>query len=992
MAPEQILGRRRDQGPWTDLYAVGCLAWRLFTGEPPYEEGSNEAIFGAHLNEPLPEFDPRLGVPEGLEEWLGGMLAKDPLRRFQRAADAAHALREIAKHADAFGSGDWGDPAALDPLKTTTVDVALEEGSVGEPSGLGIAESDFELDRLHQGSGEGSGAIGRWKTPPIPEQWGRDISELEERRLRGTGLGLFGLRRIPVVDRREERQQLWDALRDAAGRDRPRAVVLHGETGLGKSRLAEWLVRRSHELGAAAVFHATHEGTGSRRDGLAPMLGRHFRCIGLDEESIVGRLERLYEIIGLEGSRARHDMRGLARMMSRGEQVTGLAGFQTPADRHGAFARLFHHLGKYRPVLLWLEDADRGPETLKFIRYLLQEARPDLPVAIVLTASSGVFNTNGIAAAAIEAIGDHERGDWLEVGPLGREHQERLVGDILGLEPEIAADVARRTEGNPMFAIQLVGDWVERGILSLSEQGFTLEAEAEAEIPDDIHELWTLRVEQALDQLDDRRRQPARRALEWAAAFGTGVAEREWRAIAEEVGLEQPSSLVDTLAGRGLAQLRDDGWRFVHGLLCESLERGAREAGRWRDHHAGCVRILEELADDSTPGVARRLAEHVLASGDRRAGLDYLLRAARRSLQAAEYEQTRELLDRHRRLLEEFDGAEAQRADVQNQIIRAELLGNAGETVRGLERAEQAVERAEREGWTDVLGEALRLRASLGRETGGLDEAFEDARRALAVFGEAADEEGTARTHYILGRIEQVRGHTDRAEEHYVEALTWFDGRGNRSMKALVTCDIGYIFITREDWRRARRALKVALTISRELGNSKIAAKCWNRLGEVARFERDWTRARECYRQAEQLFQAPRNQHVTNLNLAFVELADGHYSEAESVLVLLERSFASTGIHYPQVMLGLACCSAAFEEWEAWDERFGAAVASLRDSKMAHPDLPWLAEKNARLTLEAGDHQRTRRACAMAAHQWGMLGDLEKEDAMKEKLDELPAD
>ncbi|MCP4806820.1 MAG: serine/threonine protein kinase [Proteobacteria bacterium] len=31
MAPEQIEGRWRDWGPWTDLYAVGCLGWTLAT-------------------------------------------------------------------------------------------------------------------------------------------------------------------------------------------------------------------------------------------------------------------------------------------------------------------------------------------------------------------------------------------------------------------------------------------------------------------------------------------------------------------------------------------------------------------------------------------------------------------------------------------------------------------------------------------------------------------------------------------------------------------------------------------------------------------------------------------------------------------------------------------------------------------------------------------------------------------------------------------------
>ena len=34
MAPEQFTGEGRVQGPWTDLYALGCLAWELATGAP----------------------------------------------------------------------------------------------------------------------------------------------------------------------------------------------------------------------------------------------------------------------------------------------------------------------------------------------------------------------------------------------------------------------------------------------------------------------------------------------------------------------------------------------------------------------------------------------------------------------------------------------------------------------------------------------------------------------------------------------------------------------------------------------------------------------------------------------------------------------------------------------------------------------------------------------------------------------------------------------
>ena len=35
MAPEQLRGELADQGPWTDLYALGCLVWELLAGEFP---------------------------------------------------------------------------------------------------------------------------------------------------------------------------------------------------------------------------------------------------------------------------------------------------------------------------------------------------------------------------------------------------------------------------------------------------------------------------------------------------------------------------------------------------------------------------------------------------------------------------------------------------------------------------------------------------------------------------------------------------------------------------------------------------------------------------------------------------------------------------------------------------------------------------------------------------------------------------------------------
>ena len=50
MAPEQVEGRWRDHGPWTDLYGLGCLAFTLATGSPPFTGTGLLDVLNGHLH------------------------------------------------------------------------------------------------------------------------------------------------------------------------------------------------------------------------------------------------------------------------------------------------------------------------------------------------------------------------------------------------------------------------------------------------------------------------------------------------------------------------------------------------------------------------------------------------------------------------------------------------------------------------------------------------------------------------------------------------------------------------------------------------------------------------------------------------------------------------------------------------------------------------------------------------------------------------------
>ncbi len=80
MAPEQIRGG--VLGPWTDLYALGALLYRMVTGELPFPgENPLDVMTGHTRHAPVPPRELRPELPEELAELILDLLEKNPRRR-----------------------------------------------------------------------------------------------------------------------------------------------------------------------------------------------------------------------------------------------------------------------------------------------------------------------------------------------------------------------------------------------------------------------------------------------------------------------------------------------------------------------------------------------------------------------------------------------------------------------------------------------------------------------------------------------------------------------------------------------------------------------------------------------------------------------------------------------------------------------------------------------------------------------------------------------
>ena len=95
MSPEQINGFS-DVTPSTDIYAMGCIAYEMFTGDVPFSHPELMPLLMMHMTKPPVsprEHNPQLPPP--LEQMILKLLEKDPANRYSSCKAFADDLRRL---------------------------------------------------------------------------------------------------------------------------------------------------------------------------------------------------------------------------------------------------------------------------------------------------------------------------------------------------------------------------------------------------------------------------------------------------------------------------------------------------------------------------------------------------------------------------------------------------------------------------------------------------------------------------------------------------------------------------------------------------------------------------------------------------------------------------------------------------------------------------------------------------------------------------------
>jgi serine/threonine protein kinase len=345
MAPEQVSGQRADQGPWTDLYALGCVAFHLCSGRPPFEGETALSIAVQHLNGVAPPLTPRFPVPSGFEDWIARLMQRAPADRFACAADAAYALMQLRD--DLSATPDAFQPEAL--ALRTLVDTVASLHTMA----LSVDDICWSAE----------GTPGAESTqPPLPSTW-RSSHPLPTQgaALKDAGLGLLGVRRPTLVGRAAEWDALWTLLAQTHAGGPARLAIVHGPHGIGTSSLARAFCERAVEVGGAELFVARHQPIDTPDDGIGAMLRRHFGATHLDDDAARAHVER--RVDGPDAANLAEAALWHAERSTR---------FETQDVRHAVVRRYLTTRAAQRPVLVFVDEAQWGGDTLTFVRSLLR--------------------------------------------------------------------------------------------------------------------------------------------------------------------------------------------------------------------------------------------------------------------------------------------------------------------------------------------------------------------------------------------------------------------------------------------------------------------------------------------------------------------------------------------------------------------------------------------------------------------------------------------
>ena len=415
------------------------------------------------------------------------------------------------------------------------------------------------------------------------------------------------------VGRDADLRVLWSHFEETCA-GAPRIVLIAGEPGVGKTRLAVELALRAHADGAAFLFGRCDED---------PLLPHQPFVEALRHYVAECPLTDLARQVGLTSGELRRLVPEIAdRLPHLAQQLAG--------DPAGERYRLFEAVSALlcdaadaRPVVLVLDDlhwADKP--TLLLLRHLTRQWG-DAPLLVVGTYREAELHSGHALTEAMADLSRRRALERLSLGSLDEAAVLRLVTSHAGSDaPQLSRMVFEQTAGNALFVVEMLRHLAESGT-------------ARVGVPERVKDVIGHRIARLEPQ--------TRRMLRAGAVCG-----REFELVVLEQmrDLEQ-DELVDAIEHALRAQIIEEvggcagRYTFSHALTRDAIYGSMSATRRALLHRRVAAALEQEYAAELEPHFAE-LASHFAQAGlagDLEKAIEYGARAGDRAVAQLAYEQ-----------------------------------------------------------------------------------------------------------------------------------------------------------------------------------------------------------------------------------------------------------------------------------------------------------------------------------------------------------------
>ena len=807
------------------------------------------------------------------------------LRRFRVAAGLSQ--EELAERAglSAHGISDLERGARTRPYPATVQRLAQALGL--SPDEAAHLKAASRLGRAPEPSRWAVAPPGR-RLPEAPTSFigrQRELAVAKDRLRDAPTGGLRGVspldhiaaHQAPMVGRATELERVLSTLDNTLATGRGRLVMLAGEPGVGKTRLAREALACARALGVPGCVG---------------------RCFEQHTAVPFFPFAELFAAVLAEAPpELQADLRSrwpeLAHIVAQLGPPPGGEGQETQLQVFRAAAGVVHTLAARHPFVLLLDDLHWADTTsLDLLLYLGRQLH-DTPVMILGTYREAEVGRQHPLELTLRELIRERLAEEIHLGRLSLAGTAELVALRLAAETDsdqLVTLVHERAQGNPFFTEELLAAFVEQGAVSREQVGLTYlmpEALTYLPVPHSIRSVIGERV---------GRLPPAGRdLLSLASILGQEFDLDVLLAASEQAEGEVFAGLDAALDARLVAESRagyGGRFAFVHALIQQTLYEEL-PAHRRRRLHRRVGEVLETRRAGHAAAPAE-LARHFLQGGDPK-------RAATYAVQAGDAAAGR------------YAHAEA-----------AHHYAVAVEVLRELDEAAMVAE------------VQCRLAAEL-LDLGRLPDAVAAYEAALAAFVGRGDQTGQASAHWGLGRLHLGRYDLIAAVSHLDAALRlWPAGREDAELTRLLV-DAARAKVFSGDAVAARHLADRAVALAERLGDAGLIARALVGFAEAhAGDMRDGVLIQRMDR-AEGLARAASDWRTLTrlyLNRAVNRIHTGELEEAVAdnrrAVEAADRSGETTRLSFAHQALGLHCLAVG-----AWAEgraavRAGLALDALR--------------------------------------------------------------